>query len=138
MPNFFRRIIAYSEIFRIFAPRTSGLKKSSLFLLLMHLYFCSILLVNEADALLSCTLESGKFKQRTRRGTTVHVYIRGLVVSCSFLYGNPEPECEDVGYASPRSFVYNTSQKHQQKIFCIWDHTTCEGMYDPQSFSFRN
>lgn len=25
-----------------------------------------------------------------------------------------------------------------KKIFCIWDHTTCEGMYDPQSFSFRN
>ena len=55
-----------------------------------------LLLVNEADALLSCILESGKFKMQTRRGTTVHVYTWAcrLIV---FLHGIPEPEYRDCG-----------------------------------------
>ena len=43
----------------------------------------STLYGNEADALLSCTLESGKFKSK-QDGVRRFTYIRGLVVSWSF------------------------------------------------------
>ena len=51
---------------------------------------------NRSGALLSCAPESGKFKQHTRRSTTVHVPIRGLVVSCSVckvISGTKVQEC---------------------------------------------
>ena len=60
--------------------------------------------LNEADALLSCILESGKFKMQTRRGTTVHVYTWAcrLIV---FLQGIPEPEYRDYGIRKLTLFI---------------------------------
>lgn len=108
-----------SDFIRIFAPRTCCVV-TRLFLLPLHTCTCSTLIGNEADALLSCTLESGKFiieQDGVRRFT----YIRGLVVSLSFLCGNPEPECKDVGYAGPRSlypYIFSERQ-HEYTHQCL-------------------
>lgn len=114
----------FSEFIRIFAPRMCC-KESRPFLLPLHTCTCSTLIGNEADALLSCTLESGKFiieQDGVRRFT----YIRGLVVSLSFLCGNPEPECKDVGYAGPRSLYPYSITKRQHEytpsMFVVGQH----------------
>ena len=81
-----------------------------------------LLLVNEADALLSCILESGKFKMQTRRGTTVHVYTWAcrLIV---FLHGIPEPEYRDCGIRKLTFFMV----KPQDRIWVYWYNAACEG-----------
>jgi len=73
LEKFSLQMPCFSEFIRIFAPRTSC-EESRPFLLPLPTSTRSTLSENEADALLSCAPESGKFKSHTRRSTTVHVY----------------------------------------------------------------
>ena len=72
-----------SEFIRIFAPRTSC-EESRPFLLPLLTCTRSTLIENEADVLLSCVLETGNFKNRTRlEFDSSRIYV-GLSSHCLF------------------------------------------------------
>ena len=75
------------------------------FLLLLHTCIRSTLNGKRSDALLSCALESGKFKISKQDGVRRFTYIRGLVVSWSFCKVFQNRSVEIVGYTGPR-FVF--------------------------------
>ena len=94
-----------SEFLRTFAAGML-LRSGAAFLTALALRASAVfLMVNEATrfCLVHSNLENSKIEQDGVRRFT---YIRGLVVSWSFLCGFPEPECRDRGIRRPTFRVY--------------------------------
>ncbi len=108
-----------SEFIRIFAPRTSC-DVSRPFLLPLYSCIRSTLIGNEADVLLSCVLETGNFKNRTRlEFDSSRIYV-GLSSYCLFAW-HSRAQVQRRGIRWPTFRVYTRQygaslQKYQHRI----------------------